>query len=106
MPDDWYRIANEDEVASPALLVYPERIADNIVRMITAAGGAERLRPHVKTHKMPDVIRMEIERCITKFKVATIAEAVFDRAEVRLLEGLPRSLLATLAAGRPIPRTG
>ena len=38
--------------------------------------------------------------------VATIAEAVFDPAEVRLLEGLPRSLLATLAAGRPIPRTG
>ncbi len=38
--------------------------------------------------------------------VATIAETVFDPAEVRLLEGLPRSLLATLAAGRPIPRTG
>jgi len=38
--------------------------------------------------------------------VATIAEAVFDLAEVRLLEGLPRSLQATLAAGRPLGRPG
>jgi D-serine deaminase-like pyridoxal phosphate-dependent protein len=108
MPDDWYRIANEDEVASPALLVYPERIADNIVRMITAAGGAERLRPHVKTHKMPDVIRMEIERGITKFKVATIAEAEMTAAAGGLdvllaypVVGPAARRLARLAATHP-----
>jgi D-serine deaminase-like pyridoxal phosphate-dependent protein len=108
MTDDWYRIANEDEVASPALLVYPERIADNIVRMITAAGGAERLRPHVKTHKMPDVIRMEIERCITKFKVATIAEAEMTAAAGGLdvllaypVVGPAARRLARLAATHP-----
>lgn len=38
--------------------------------------------------------------------VATIAEAVFDLAELRLIEGLPRSLLATLAAGRPLQGMG
>lgn len=108
MPDDWYRIANEDEVASPALLVYPERIADNIGRMITAAGGAERLRPHVKTHKMPDVIRMEIERGITKFKVATIAEAEMTAAAGGLdvllaypVVGPAARRLARLAATHP-----
>ena len=34
-----------------------------------------RLRPHVKTHKMPDVIRMQLDSGITKFKAATLAEA-------------------------------
>jgi len=38
--------------------------------------------------------------------VATIAEAVFDLAELRLVEGLPRSLQATLAAGRPLQDMG
>lgn len=70
----WYRITNEDEIASPALLVYPERIDENLRRMVIAAGGADRLRPHVKTHKMPAVIRMALRHGITKFKVATIAE--------------------------------
>ncbi len=38
--------------------------------------------------------------------VATIAEAVFDLAELRLVEGLPRSLLNTLAAGSPLQARG
>jgi D-serine deaminase-like pyridoxal phosphate-dependent protein len=75
MADDWYRIVNEADIASPALLVYPERIARNIDRMIAAAGGVDRLRPHVKTHKMPALVGMQLERGIGKFKVATIAEA-------------------------------
>jgi len=41
----------------------------------TVAGNAARLRPHVKTHKMPDVIRMQVEAGIAKFKAATISEA-------------------------------
>lgn len=72
---DWYRIANEDEIASPALLIYPDRIEDNLRQMVTAAGGADRLRPHVKTHKMPEVIRLCLRHGIGKFKAATIAEA-------------------------------
>jgi len=71
----WYRIAAEDAVASPAVLVYPERIEENIRRMVRAAGGAERLRPHVKTHKMPQVVRLQLAQGIDKFKVSTIAEA-------------------------------
>jgi D-serine deaminase-like pyridoxal phosphate-dependent protein len=72
---DWYRITNEDEIASPALLIYPDRIEDNLRRMVEAAGGADRLRPHVKTHKMPEVIRLCLRHGIGKFKAATIAEA-------------------------------
>src|SRR5207247_10298529 len=49
-------------------------------RMIPIAGGVERLRPHMKTHKMAEVIRMQMEQEITKFKCATIAEAEMTAA--------------------------
>ena len=48
---NWWRIANVDEVASPALLVYPERAEENLRRLIRVAGGVSRLRPHMKTMK-------------------------------------------------------
>ncbi len=73
--DQWFRISNPDEVNSPALLVYPDRIGENIDRMIASVQDKSLLWPHVKTHKMPEIVRMMIKRGITKFKCATIAEA-------------------------------
>ncbi len=77
---EWFRITNEGNVPSPALLLYPDRIEENLRRMITLAGGAERLRPHVKTHKLPQVIALKLRNGITKFKTATIAEAEMTAA--------------------------
>ena len=74
LKSNWYRIANEDEVPSPALLVYPDRIESNIRKMIEIAGDAAHLRPHVKTHKMSEIIRLQMKYGIDKFKCATIAE--------------------------------
>jgi D-serine deaminase-like pyridoxal phosphate-dependent protein len=71
----WYSVANVANVPSPALLVYPDRVEENIRRMVAMAGGAERLRPHMKTNKLPEVIRMHLAQGITKFKCATVAEA-------------------------------
>ena len=71
----WYAIENVDEIDSPALLVFADRAGENIGRMIRYAGGTELLRPHVKTHKMPEIIRMQMSAGIDKFKCATIAEA-------------------------------
>jgi D-serine deaminase-like pyridoxal phosphate-dependent protein len=70
----WYEIKNKDEVYSPSLLIYPERMKTNIQRMIAMAGDVTRLRPHVKTHKMAEITRMQMDYGITKFKCATIAE--------------------------------
>ena len=75
MANDWHTPASPDEIPSPALLVYPERIGENIRRMVAALGQAERLRPHVKTHKMAEVVQMQLKAGIGKFKCATIAEA-------------------------------
>ncbi len=71
----WWHVAGAEEIASPALLVYPARIDENLRRMIAIAGGPSRLRPHVKTHKMPELIRRQLALGITKFKCSTIAEA-------------------------------
>ncbi len=78
--NDWYRISNEEEIASPALLLYPRRIEENLRHMVAAAGGVDRLRPHVKTHKLPEVIGLCLAHGIDKFKTATIAEAEMTAA--------------------------
>ena len=71
----WYKINNENELDSPSLLIYKERVQQNIEKMIAIAGSAERLFTHVKTNKMPEVVKMMLAAGITKFKCATIAEA-------------------------------
>src|ERR1043166_1779282 len=75
MSDRWFEIANVEEIDSPALLVYPDRAEENIRRMIAMVGDASRLRPHMKTHKLPEILRLQLAHGITKFKCATIAEA-------------------------------
>lgn len=72
---NWYEISNTDEIASPALLVYPDRIEENLRRLIQMAGDPGRLRPHVKTHKLPQIVAIKRSLGIDKFKASTIAEA-------------------------------
>src|SRR5688572_6817086 len=71
----WHIVSNIADIPSPALLVYPDRIRENIRRAIAIVGDPSRLRPHIKTHKCGAVIRMHLDLDVTKFKCATIAEA-------------------------------
>ncbi len=52
MREKWHEVLNASEVPSPCLLIYPDRVRENIHRMVHIAGGVERLRPHMKTHKI------------------------------------------------------
>lgn len=72
---EWYRIENVDELDSPALVVYPERVRENIRALKKMINDPDRLRPHVKTNKSREVSKMLMEEGIRKFKCATIAEA-------------------------------
>jgi D-serine deaminase-like pyridoxal phosphate-dependent protein len=72
---DWYTIRNADEIDTPFLAVYPDRIRENIRILKTFVPDVTRLRPHAKTHKSSEVAAMLMEAGITKFKCATIAEA-------------------------------
>jgi D-serine deaminase-like pyridoxal phosphate-dependent protein len=71
----WYQIDHTENIISPSLLFYKERVEGNITKMINIAGNAERLIPHVKTHKCGDVVKLQLAKGITRFKCATIAEA-------------------------------
>lgn len=71
----WYEISNPEDVSSPAILLYPARIEQNLQQMIATAGDVGRLRPHVKTHKLPQIIALKRKAGISKFKASTIAEA-------------------------------
>src|SRR4026207_1373146 len=75
MSESWFEIKNINELDSPALVVFPERVKHNIQLAIDMIGDVDRLRPHIKTNKSPDVARVMLNAGITKFKCATIAEA-------------------------------
>jgi D-serine deaminase-like pyridoxal phosphate-dependent protein len=70
-----YLLHHPEKVYSPSLLFYRTQIINNISRMINLAGSADRLVPHVKTHKTAEIVKLQLEEGITKFKCATIAEA-------------------------------
>lgn len=72
---NWYNIKNIDTIDSPALLLYKERIQQNINRAVEMIKDVSLLRPHVKTNKTSEVCAMMMAAGITKFKCATIAEA-------------------------------
>jgi D-threonine aldolase len=95
-----HEVANVSEVASPALLLYPHRAKENILRLLAFVGGdAARLRPHVKTHKLGAIVRMQLDAGISKFKCATIAEA-----EMTADAGAPDVLLAYQMVGPNVAR--
>jgi len=77
MADDsnWYKIENISKLDSPALVVYRERVRENIRQLKKMIDDPRRLRPHIKTNKSEDVAKLMIDKGIQKFKCATIAEA-------------------------------
>lgn len=99
MAGAWHHLRNAQEVPSPALLIYAERAEENIAKMIAMAGGTDRLRPHIKTHKMRALIELKLAKGIRKFKCATIAEA-----EMAASAGAPDVMLAMQPVGPNIDR--
>ena len=97
--NDWFRLQDEAAIPSPALLLFRERIEHNLRLMIEIAGGPERLRPHVKTHKLGPLVARQMELGITKFKASTIAET-----EMCATAGATDVLLAFPQAGPNIAR--
>ena len=96
---NWYLANDVNEITSPSILIYPDRIEANIKKMIDIAGGPDRLRPHVKTHKMSEIIKLQMKYGILKFKCATIAET-----EMVAGCGAPDILLAVQPVGPNIDR--
>lgn len=87
------------DIDSPSLLIFKDRVVQNIREMIRVAGGTARLMPHVKTNKMEAVIRLMMAEGITRFKAATIAEA-----ELAAMAGAESVLISHQLVGPKIHR--
>ncbi|GAB4048755.1 D-TA family PLP-dependent enzyme [Spirosoma litoris] len=85
----WYQIDDVAQLDTPALVLYPDRVKQNIALLKSMIGDVSRLRPHVKTNKSREASRLLLEAGIQKFKCATIAEA-----EMLAMIGAPDVLLA------------
>ncbi len=72
---DLYKIQNSERLLTPQLVFYRDLIQHNLAQVIAMAGNPAKLRPHVKTHKCGEIVRMQTQAGIHKHKCATIAEA-------------------------------
>lgn len=85
-----------DDLETPALLIDLDRVEANLDRV---AGYARehglRLRPHTKTHKTPEIGKMQLDRGAVGLTVAKTTEA-----EVMLASGTPDLLVAYPVLGR------
>jgi D-serine deaminase-like pyridoxal phosphate-dependent protein len=99
MSQPWFEFKEVAEISSPGLLVYRDRVQENIRRMLSISDGPERLRPHMKTHKMREMLDLQLATGIKKFKCATIAEA-----ELAASAGVPDLLLAYQPVGPAVQR--
>lgn len=97
--NNWFEVENCEEIDSPALLVYPQRVKTNIDLLINMIDDKNRLRPHVKTFKNVEAAKLMMEAGITKFKCATIAEA-----EMLAIAQAPDVLLAYQPNGPKLKR--
>lgn len=93
-----YALRYTDEISSPALIYYRDILLNNTDQIITLAGGADRLWPHVKSHKCIEMVKLQMSRGIRRFKCATVAEA-----EMVCEAGADAAILAMPPAG-PVPK--
>jgi len=88
------RMVNYD-IDTPALLMDVERLKNNISAMASIASkyGLD-LRPHAKTHKTPEIAKLQIEAGAKGITVAKLGEA-----EVMAEAGLGDILIANQIIG-------
>ena len=94
-----FALANPDAVRSPSLLIYRAALQRNIDRVLGIAGDADRVRPHIKTHKSRAVLAMQRKAGMTRFKCATLAEA-----ELLAGEGVEDVMVAYQMVGPNVAR--
>jgi len=95
----WWLIDDVDNIDSPALVLYTDRVKKNVQALVNMVEDTSRLRPHAKTHKCTETTKLLLKAGVTKFKCATIAEA-----EMLAEAGAPDVLLAYQPVGPKIKR--
>lgn len=108
---DLYRFEGEENILTPALVIYPELVQNNIQTTLRLCKVADRWRPHVKTAKLSFVMNMLVQNGVHHFKAATTLELLtlckLGAHDVLLAHpavGAKRKRLAQLAAEFPNTR--
>ena len=94
-----YEVQGAEKLISPCLIYYEDQIRNNIQKAISIAGSVERLWPHVKSHKSMEMVKLQMEYGIRKFKTATVAEA-----EMAAMAGADQVILAYPVIGPNMER--
>jgi len=92
--EDWFRIDNISEVDSPALVIYPDRVKENIEVLKKSYRIPTVATPREDAQIRGSLSTLMLKAGITKFKCATIAEA-----EMLAIAGAPDVLLAYPVVG-------
>jgi D-serine deaminase-like pyridoxal phosphate-dependent protein len=90
---------NAADIPSPALVLHWKTVEENLRRMIAAVSSPAHLRPHHKTHKLPQIVSRFAALGVRKAKCATIAEA-----EMAAAAGADDVLLAAPLVGPSVSR--
>jgi D-serine deaminase-like pyridoxal phosphate-dependent protein len=102
MNTNWYVVENIEQIDSPSVLLYEDRLSRNLTKIVSLADrDVSRVMPHIKTNKMPKVIERMLSFGLSRFKSSTIAEAEMA-AEV----GAKEVLVAHQLVGPKIQRFG
>ncbi|WP_316745770.1 D-TA family PLP-dependent enzyme [Pedobacter gandavensis] len=98
--ENWQEISNLDQYDTPLFVVYEDRVKYNIeMALALVSGDLSRFRPHIKTHKMGEMLQIFSGYGIHKIKCATIAEA-----ELAALNGMTDIMIAYQPVGFKIHR--
>ena len=96
MQQKWWEINPKTLADTPFLALYSDRISQNIKQLIAAVNGdVSKLRPHVKTHKLGEILELFKVYGINKVKCATVSEA-----ELCAMHGIKNILLAYQPVGQ------
>lgn len=98
--ENWYAIADIQQIDSPSVVLYESHLDHNLRQMLKMVNNdTGRLRPHLKTNKMPEVVRRMMGVGMKNFKTSTIAEA-----EMAAKESAESVLIAHQLVGPKINR--
>ena len=94
MTNPLYAIDDTSAIHSPGLIFFVDLIRRNLARTIEMAGSLDRLRPHVKTHKTPQLVRLARREPCSKdgdriFVIASFAGSSHNPAWFCNLEANP-----------------
>jgi D-serine deaminase-like pyridoxal phosphate-dependent protein len=69
-----YEFRELSELRTPALIIYPDIVRDNVTTTIRLLGDADRWRVHVKTIKLAAIMRQIVSQGVRHLKCATTLE--------------------------------